>query len=173
MPEIASFSRNKFSGVERMDESTLRSFCVLNDTLINSDAEIRVRLPHLEIISIRVDIRDAMGNSTSYDLDDFSDIMGMRIGPGMRRIIADFTSGMDHGHKVASMIDECCNSVILAFTKRQLLKAPKDPEAEKEFFKKMVKANPRLLNSCAALSSDSPLLESVLHQEMDKRDQDA
>ncbi len=172
MPDILLFSRNRFSGVEMLDDRQMRAFCILNDTFLQSTAEIIVQLPHLEIISINATISKAPGNKNEYKPDTFSEITGMRIGPGMRRIISEFTSKLEYGDKLALMIDECCNSVILTFTKRELLKAPKGLKDEKIFFKKMVKDNPRLLNSCAALSEGSPLLRDIVDdtlQQGDKR----
>jgi len=58
-------------------------------------------------------------------------------------------------------VDECCNAIILSFTRDVLIQAPVDPAGEKAFFAGMVRANPRLFNSCAALSADSPLMEGL------------
>lgn len=170
MPDILVFSRNRYSGVERLDDNRVRSYCILNDTFYQSIADMEIHLPHLEIVSISASINKRGKDRIDYDSGSFKDIMGMRIGPGMRRIINDFTSKLDYGDKLALMIDECCNSVILAFTKKELLKAPKGLKEEKRFFKKMVKDNPRLLNSCAALSQGSPLLSGSPVQQGDKND---
>jgi len=59
------------------------------------------------------------------------------------------------------MIGECCNGIILSFTKQVLLSAPEDKEKERDYFANMVKNSPRLYNSCAALSPESPLMDGI------------
>jgi hypothetical protein len=65
-----------------------------------------------------------------------------------------------HKH-LTFMVEECCNGVILAFTKEVLLSAPQDKWGEKKYFENRVRTNPRLYNSCAALAPDSPLMEGI------------
>lgn len=59
------------------------------------------------------------------------------------------------------MVEECCHGVILAFTKDELLKSPRDKERVKEYYANMVKENARLFNRCAAFAPGSSLVEGI------------
>ena len=59
------------------------------------------------------------------------------------------------------MVEECCQAVILSFTKEELAGAPRDEREAREFYAKLVKENTRLYNSCIAFAPDSPLVKGI------------
>jgi hypothetical protein len=164
MPNILKFSRNRHTSVEQIDDHTLKSCCRLQDTLMDAHVEILVRLPDLEIVAIDGEVRRAEKDGCASPVGALQNVLGVRVGPGMLKIIKGLVGGEDAGcRQLAFMVEECCHGVILAFTKQQLLAAPKptSPQEAREFFAKMVRDNIRLYNRCAAFSTGSALVEGI------------
>lgn len=161
MAEILCFSRNNSITVEQPDKETLVSSCRLQDTLMDLLVVIRVKTPDLEITDIQADIR----RSSEPEIPDIhktlKKVIGVRVGPGIKKIVKGLIGKSATEKKLVFMIGECCNGIILSFTKQVLSTAPDNREEEKVFFANMVKNSPRLYNSCAALSSESPIMEGV------------
>jgi hypothetical protein len=161
MADIGCFLRNRCTTVERVDEQTTRSTCRVQDTLIEAWVEILVKSPNLEIVGVQGQIRWS-GEGDRQDIaQDLQPVLGARVGPGIKKIIRGLIGSGPWVEPLSTLLDECCNGVILSFTKDVLLLAPRDRTGEKDFFANMVRANPRLFNSCAALSADSPLMADL------------
>ncbi|HBX23558.1 MAG TPA: hypothetical protein DEF34_08015 [Desulfotomaculum sp.] len=165
MADILCFSRNRCTSIEHVDDQTIRSTCRVQDNLMDAYVEIMVKLPDLELIQAKGEIRRSPQGTDLIILDDLQKVAGSRVGPGIRKIIGSIVEHVPYAESVATLLDECCNGVILSFARDVFLNAPQDKAGEKLFFANMVKANPRLYNSCAALTPDSPLMESL---ELDK-----
>jgi hypothetical protein len=88
-------------------------------------------------------------------------LKGVRIGAGIKKIIRGLTGEMSTCKELPVLIEECCHSVILAFTKDALKEAPQKEDQSREYFKEMLKKNIRLYNSCAVFAPGSPLVEGV------------
>lgn len=161
MAEILLFSRNRWTGVEQADEKTLRSTSRVQDHSGEAWVELLVKVPDLEIVRVRGEIRRSPAEKWTEAASDLHKLTGARVGPGIKKIIRGLVEQSPHAEQAATLVDECCNAVILSFTRDVLVQAPADPVGEKTFFAGMVKANPRLYNSCAALSADSPLMEGL------------
>lgn len=162
MPDTLCFSRNRCTCIEQVDDQTLRSTCRVQDNLMDACVEILVRLPDLELIQVKGQISRPPQEA---GLECLQKLIGARVGPGIKKIIGSVIEHSPYAEQMATLLDECCNGVILSFTRDVLAQVPNDKQAEKEFFTKMVKDSPRLYNSCAALTPDSPLLEAL---ELDK-----
>jgi hypothetical protein len=162
MADILCFSRNRCTTVERVDDQTTRSTCRVQDTLMEAWAEILVKSPDLEIVGVRGQIRRS-GEGDRTDIDhDLRPVLGARVGPGIKKILRGLIAKGPLMETLALLVEECCAGVILSFTRDVLALAPKDRSGEKDFFAEMVRANPRLYNSCAALSADSPLMADLV-----------
>jgi len=161
MPNILCFSRNRCTAVEQMDEQTMRSSCYLQDPLREISVEIRVKLPDLEITGAGGKVARSVGEEKIDAGESLRKVIGIRIGPGLRKILGGVMGKSEIHKHLTFMVEECCNAVILAFSKEVLLFAPKDKWGEKKYFENRVKANPTLYNSCAALAPDSPLMEGI------------
>jgi len=161
MAEILVFSRNRCTFVERIDDRIFRATCRVQDTLWEAWVEILIKAPDLEIVQIKGEIKRSPEEKKIDVTDSLQKLAGSRVGPGIKKIIRGFLGHLAHVEQVATLVDECCNGVILSFTKNVLANAPVDRAGEREFFAGMVRANPRLYNSCAALSADSPLMEGL------------
>ena len=161
MADIGCFFRNRCTTVERVDDQTTRSTCRVQDTLLEAWVEILVKAPDLEIVGVKGQIRRS-GEGDRTDISpDLLQVLGARVGPGIKKIIRGLIANGPLVETLSTLLDECCNGVILSFTRDVLVLAPQDRAGEKDFFSNMVRANPRLYNSCAALSADSPLMADL------------
>jgi hypothetical protein len=107
------------------------------------------------------EIRRSEGEQEIQVEEILKKVIGIRVGPGMKKIIKGLMGESEIERQLAFMVEECCEAIILTFTKDVLLHAPKDKRKEREFFENMVRSNPRLYNSCAALAPGSPLVEGI------------
>ena len=161
MADILCFTRNRCTTVEALDDRTTRCTSRVQDSVLDAEVEILVQAPDLEIIDVRgVVHRSAAGEARDFS-GDLQPVIGARVGPGIKKIIRGLLAESPLLDTWASLLEECCNGVIMVFTKEVLLQAPSDRAGEKDFFKAMVQANPRLFNSCAALAADSPLMAEL------------
>lgn len=161
MPEILSFSRNICTFVEQIRDDLMTSSCRLQDTLMDAYVEISVKIPDLEISGIKGRLERSFSGEQIDVEEAFKKILGTRVGPGIKKIIRGFTGNSASEKQLAFMMEECCNGLILSFTKDQIKKIPKDPKKAKHFFENLVRENPRLYKSCAALSPGSPLVDNI------------
>ena len=163
MLDILSFSRNRCTSVEQVDDNTVKSTCRLQDTLMEAVVEITVKLPDLEIIGIKGEVYRSTQKECLEPLDYLQKVIGVRIGPGMLKIIKGLVGEATECKQLSFMVEECCHGIILAFTEDTLISSPRPNELEKtkEFYRKMVKENIRMFNRCAAFSPGSSLVEGV------------
>ena len=161
MTDILCFSRNNATTVEQPDEQTMVSSCCLQDTLTDLRLVIHVKTPHLEITDIQGEISRSSEPEDPHIHETLRKVIGVRVGPGIKKIVTGLMGTSAIEKKLVFMIGECCNGIILSFTKQVLLSAPEDKEKERDYFANMVKNSPRLYNSCAALSPESPLMDGI------------
>ena len=160
MPNLLSFSRNRCTTVEQVDDNTMRSICRLQDTLTDAFVEITVQLPDLEIISVRGEFHRAYQKECLETTDSLQRVVGVRIGPSMLKIIKGLVGKDTDCKQSAFMVEECCHGIILCFTKDVLINS-KDEARTKEYYAKMVKENVRLYNRCAAFAGGSSIVEGI------------
>ena len=162
MPNILNFSRNRSTGVNQIDESTIISTCRLQDFFTNGFVEIKVKLPDLEIVEIKGDFERTHKEEYKNDVNIvLKKVIGVRIGSGMLKIIKGLMGDGSNYKELIFMVEECCHGVILSFTKKNLLLSPKNAEDSAEFFRNLVKDNIRLYNRCAAFAPGSSIVEGI------------
>ena len=163
--DLANFSRTRHTAVEMIDETSLRSVCRLHDTLTDARIEIKVQLPDLEIVDAKGHFeRDHRAECRNVSAA-LQKIRGVRIGSGMKKILKGLLAGATDCKELAFMVEECCQAVIIAFTKDFLAACPDDPEGSVAFFRGMVEKNTRLLNRCVAFAPGSSIVEGIETQE--------
>lgn len=170
MADILCFSRNRLTTVEQVDDQTMKASCRLQDLLLEAYVEIEVKLPDLEITAAGGKIVRSVRKTEINVPESVQKVIGVRVGPGLKKILKGVMGNSAIDKQVTFMVEECCNGVILSFTKEVLAQAPKGRNAEKNFFKNILKANPRLYKSCAAFSPGSPLVEEELGDKGGKKD---
>lgn len=161
MPNLLCFSRNRCTSVEYVNDQKIRSKCRLQDTLADASVEITARLPDLDIASIKSDVRSSHRSECLAPADYLQKLIGVRIGPGMLKIIKGLIGETIYCRQLAFMVEECCHGIILHFTKGVLAQTPKDEEGARQYFSDMVKENIRLINRCAAFSPGSSLVDKT------------
>jgi len=159
--DILCFSRNRCTSVEQIDDQTMKSSCRVQDPLMDALVEIQVKLPDLEIASAAGKILRSAEGPNETVVEPLRDVAGVRIGPGLKKILKGLLGNGAVHEQLIFMLEECCGAVILHFTKEVLLSAPKDKLAERAYFENIVRSNPRLYNSCAAFAPGSPLVEGI------------
>ena len=161
MPDLTSFTRNRCTSVEQIDDHTLRSSCRLQDTLTDAMVEVHVKLPDLEIIQAAGEIRRTYREECLEVGDALQKVVGVRIGSGMLKIIEGLLDEVTQCAELAFMVEECCHAVILSFTKGTLKDVPESPRERKKFFANMIKENTRLYNRCAAFAPGSSIVGDI------------
>jgi hypothetical protein len=161
MPDLTTFTRNRCTSVEQIDDQTLRSCCRLQDTLTDAMVEVQVKLPDLEIIHAAGEIRRTYRKACINIGDALQKIVGVRIGSGMLKIIEGLLAEVTECAELAFMVEECCHGVILSFTKGTLKDVPENPREKKEFFANMIRKNTRLYNRCAAFAPGSSIVGDI------------
>jgi hypothetical protein len=161
MTGMLTFSRNRSTSVVQTDEHTMTSICRLQDTLTDAMVEISVRLPDLEILTVHGDVRQTFKEGCLDVNQALQGVIGVRIGPGMLKIIKGLVGEATDCKQLAFMVEECCHGVILSFTKDVLEKAPRDEAGAREFYADQVRENIRLYNRCAAFAPGSSLVEGI------------
>lgn len=161
MAHIHRFSRNRCTSVTTPTPQTLKAVCRLQDTLTDARVEILVGLPDLNIIETAGEVLRNPFADLLDPVPHLKKIIGVRVGPGMLKIIKGLMGIEPEKAELCYMVQECCEAVILSMTKEILAKAPRDPREGAAFFSKMVQKNVRLYNQCAAFRPDSTLVEAL------------
>jgi len=155
-----SFMRNKVVQVEPCSGNTLAVSWRLVDSLTEAEFQIKVRLPDLEIIEAMARTVRSPHPECSLAPQLIQKVVGVRVGPGLRKIVQDLMGGIAGCPQYAAGVLECCNAVILHFTVPQIQENAKGTEEERrKKYQAMLKFNPRLVRSCVAFADDSPLMQ--------------
>lgn len=161
MPLKPVFARNRCTSVEQIDESTIRSTCRLQDTLTEAWVELMVKLPDLEVVEASASFARSP-REECRDADQAAQkAVGVRIGPGMLKIIKGLMAEVTSCGQLGFMVEECCHGVILAFTKETLMATPEDQINDPATYREMVRNNIRLFNRCAAFAPGSSMVEGL------------
>ena len=154
---ILSYTRNKLLTVQDLDASVL-SRASVSDTFFEAEVELEVKIPDLEIVSARGKIRRSFFGECNQAIPLLEKMVSMRVGPGITRVIKDLIGGASGCDRLADLVFECFDAVILRFTADELrkLKTPKNLEEEIQQQIEYLKRNPRLLDSCIAYTEGSP-----------------
>lgn len=157
-----TFLRNKVVEVEPLADGSLSVFWRLADTLTEIEIRTVFRLPDLEIISAEGRIARPPHPECLRAVPLLRKVVGIRVGPGVRKIVQGLLGGETGCREFAEGILESGNAVILHFTVPQIRENDKGTEEErKKKFQAMLKFNPRLARSCIAFADDSPLMEGM------------
>ncbi len=156
------FMRNKLVQVEPLQEGGLSVSWRSEDDLLCAEIRMKVRLPDLEIEAVEGGILRSTHPECAEASNLLAKVVGVRVGPGLRKIVHGLVGGKDGCEELAEGVLECCNAVILNFTLPQIRKTERGTEEEKkERFREMLRFNPRLVRSCVAFADDSPLMQGL------------
>ena len=161
MDRMLCFSRNRCTKVDQVDKYTLKASCRLQDTITDCGVQILVKLPDLEISKIKAEFGREGTKLGSQDMLRLEKVIGVRIGPGVLKIIKGLIGNESRLEQLAFMVEECCQGVILYFTRDDLEKVPVDEDEERIYYNNMVKGNLNLFNRCAAFAPGSTFVEGI------------
>lgn len=161
MAYLLCFSRSRTTSVEQIDDQTLRSTCRLQDNQLDLKVQLQVGLPELEITRVTCQVDRAEPAVPADAQERLQKVLGVRVGPGMLKIIEGLIGDDPACAELSFMVQECCHGVILSLTKQELQKAPWQPEDSREHFARMIQKNTRLYNRCAAFAPGSSLVEGI------------
>jgi len=167
---ILDFQTNSFTTVETAGPGLWRINTRAEDGLFSGEVELDVKVPALDIRKARLEVkRNVLGHA--YDLSAKSaELVGVRVGPGMTKIVRAVVGGPEGSDRMAELILEAMEMLINALTVPELRKAmemggeaihlefdgPKirlNDVLIGESTIKLMADNPRLKNSCAAFSN--------------------
>ncbi|MEW5724794.1 MAG: hypothetical protein AB1896_16905 [Thermodesulfobacteriota bacterium] len=160
MTEILSFARNRCTTVHQSADRTLESVCRLQDTLTEAEVRLTVALPDLDITAASGRVHWSRRLKPGDVSDLLVPLVGVRIGQGLLKIIKGLL-GEKVDRQISFMVEECCQAVILAFTRETLAQVDRETASSLEFFRDMVRNNIRLYGRCAAFAEGSRLVEGL------------
>ncbi|OAT81309.1 DUF2889 domain-containing protein [Desulfotomaculum copahuensis] len=157
-----SYARNKHAGVIELPDGNILARTVVEEDFFAARVEITVSVPGLEIVSISASIDRCFSEACHRTVAPLADVTGLRIGPGIIKLVNQTTGGTNGCPRLADLILECCEQVILRFT-LDPLKQILDKQGREmiDAYKVFLSRNPRLLNSCIAFAGGSPLREGL------------
>lgn len=161
MDRMLCFARNRCTNVDQIGEYTLKASCRLQDSLTDCYVEVLLKLPNLDISSIKAEVVRGRMKLSSQDMSYLKKVIGVRIGPGVLKIIKGLIGNECRLEQLAFMVEECCQAVILYFTRDDLEKVPLDEDEERIYYNNMVKGNLNLFNRCAAFAPGSSFVEGI------------
>ena len=157
------FLRNKVVEVEPRPDGALDVSWRLTDDLTTAEVNLRVQPPELEIIQAEAKF-GRFGFPGCEDAEELiEDVEGVSIGPGLRKIVRGVLGGEEGYSMLSEAVLECCNAVILHFTRPglEILAAIESDEEKLEAVRAMVKSSPRLVRSCISFQDDSPIMKGL------------
>ena len=161
MAHLISFSRSRCTTVEESPDGIMTCVCRVTDNLLDARVQLQAALPDLEIMAVesRIDASQIGGMAAAQER--LQNLLGVRVGPGMLKIIKGLMGDDPACVELGFMAEECCHGAILSLTKGTLKNAPLEPEDSRDFYSDMVAKNMRLYNRCAAFGEGSTLLDGI------------
>lgn len=157
-----TFMRNKVVEVEPLSDGMLSVSWRLVDSLTEAEIRLKFQPPDLEIREAEAHLGRFPHPECSEALKLIQRVVGVRVGPGLRKIVRGVMGGSSGCAELAEGVLECCNAVILHFTVPQIQANEKGTEEERRMrYQAMLRLNPRLVRSCVAFADDSPLMQGV------------
>ncbi|KJS65475.1 MAG: hypothetical protein JL50_17045 [Peptococcaceae bacterium BICA1-7] len=159
---ILSYVRNKHCTVVDRPDGSLLARASVEEKFFSARVEMVVAVPGLEISSAEAAIERCFAGRCRESADLALKVPGLRVGPGIIKLVNSLLGGPKGCPRLAELVLECCEQVILRFTVEPLRFILEKEEKDRiEAFKVFLRQNPRLVNSCIAFCDTSPLREGV------------
>jgi len=152
---VLFYSKHKYVNIIEQGEKNLKICAVLEDFFFDGEVEIEVKVPQMEILSAKGTINRSFFEGCQGTLSKLDKLVGLRIGPGIIKIVYSvlgITKGCDY---LASLAVECCEGAILGLTVGPLYNAvPQIKKIKDVSTKKLIKMMPNLKNTCIAFMEE-------------------
>jgi hypothetical protein len=164
---ILDFQTNSLTTVEPIEQGLWRVASRFDDKLFSAEVTLDIKAPALDIRAARLDVkRDVLG--LIPDLSSAAgNLIGVRVGPGMTKIVRAVVAGESGSRRVADMVLEAMEMLVNAITVPELKKASEtggetvsaESDGPRVYLNDIVVgdamarvmgSNPRLKDSCAA-----------------------
>jgi hypothetical protein len=156
------FLRNKVVEVEPLSDGDLLVSWRLTDDLLKAEVDLRVRPPDLEIVEAEAKLERLPLNEWSSAPELIKKVEGVRVGPGLRKIVRGLLGGPKGCSLLVHAVLEASNAVILHFTRPGIQLGEKlQDKALIAATRAMLATNPRLVRSCVAFQDDSPIMQGL------------
>ena len=156
------FLRNKVVEVTPRSDGGLEVSWRLTDDLLKAEIDLTVQLPDLEIVQAEARLSRLVPKQWSAAPELIKKIEGVRVGSGLRKIVAGLLGGPQGCPVLVDAVLESANAIILYFT-RPVLQEGEAMEGEEKLanLREMIKNSPRLVRSCVAFQDDSPIMQGL------------
>ena len=156
------FLRNKVVEVEPLHDGSLAVSWRLTDDLLKAQVDLQVRPPDLEIVEAEAKLERLSLKAWSSAPELIKKVEGVRIGPGLRKIVSGLLGGAEGCPVLVHAVLEASNAVILHFTRPGIQLGEKlEGEELIAATRAMLTNNPRLIRSCVAFQDDSPIMQGL------------
>jgi hypothetical protein len=156
------FLRNKVVEAEPLSDGSLAVSWQLTDDLLKAEVSLKVHPPDLESVVAEAKLTRLPPKEGLSAPELIKKIEGVRIGPGLRKIVRGLLGGPGGSPVLVDAVLESSNAVILHFTRPgiQVMERLEDDE-KLALTREMLKSNPRLVRSCIAFQDDSPIMQGL------------
>jgi hypothetical protein len=156
------FLRNKVVEVEPQADGDLFVSWRLTDDLLKVELRLQAQPPDLEIMEAEARFDRFVPEAWKKAPDLIKKIEGVRIGSGLRKIVAGLLGGPAGCDVLVNAVLESSNAVILHYTRPGIESREELPPEEKMAgTRENLKNNPRLVRSCIVFQDDSPLMQAL------------
>jgi hypothetical protein len=159
---VQCYSRLKQAQTERRGPDVISAVALAEDSFCGARVELEIKLPELNVTRVDWTVSRCLKDG-GPDLDElFGKLQNVRVGPGMTKIVGGLLGGEGGCQRLAELVLEAMDAVILAFTKGQIKAGAQTVDRVggdldlnphlmgDDHIRKMAEANPRLNNSCVA-----------------------
>ncbi len=159
---LLSYARNKHASASDRPDGDLLVKAAVQETFFAAKVEMVVKIPDLEISSVEGVIERCFTGECRQTIPLLQQVVGLRIGSGIIKLVNNFVGGPHGCPRLADLVLECCEQVILRYTVEPLgeILSKKGNEL-KTAYQEFLTQNPRLINSCIAFAEGSPLREGI------------
>jgi len=159
---ILDYTRNKYASATDLEDGSVLIQTRVEDTFFAAAVEMVVKVPLLEITSIKGKILRAFNDECQEAVPLLQRAVGVQIGTGLIKTVNGLIGTSGGCPRMADLVLECCDEVILRFTVDPLRQiVSRSPEELVEAHRMFVQGNPRIIGSCVAWTKGSPLLEGI------------
>ena len=156
---ILDFIRNKIVEVEPLSDGSLAVFWRLKDSLLEAEVQLRVQPPDLEVTEAKARLKRLPHKECLFAPELVEKVKGLRIGPGLRKIVGGLLGGIEGCQVMTHAVLECSNAVILHYTRYTLQPADDlDDDGRIAGARSILESNPRMAGSCVVFADDSPVV---------------
>jgi len=159
---VLSYTRNKYATTTDLADGSLLVQAVLKDTFFAGTVEMKVSVPELEIASLTGKVERAFNSECQEAVPLLQKAVGLQIGTGILKAVNGLVGGSGGCPRLADLILECIDEVVLRFTLPSIgEKQSKNEQEQIEAYRELIRQHPRLIGSCIAFAKDSPLLKGL------------